>query len=117
MDFLFYIILSNYVRSILFYQNKNHNVRQIRFHVYIKMRCSKRCVCKRKTLSGQPNKTKDNCLLQSVLDRIPFYNELIGSKSGKVSFLSKNKLIAGRTRRQDTYDRRDLDLSAARFYV
>ena len=53
--FPFYIILSNYVWSILFYQNKNHNVRQIRFHVCIKMHRRKRRVCKRKTLSGQPN--------------------------------------------------------------
>ena len=48
--FLFYIIL-----SILFYQNKDHNVRQIRFHVYTKMHRCKRRVCKRKTLFGQPN--------------------------------------------------------------
>ena len=53
--FSFYIILSNYVWSILFYQNKNHNVRRIKFHVYIKMRCCKKRVCKRKTLFGQPN--------------------------------------------------------------
>ena len=51
--FSFYIILSNYVRSSLFYQNKNHNVRQIRFHVCIKVRRCKRRVCKRKTLFGQ----------------------------------------------------------------
>ena len=31
--FLFYIILSNYVLSILFYRNKDRNVRRIRFHV------------------------------------------------------------------------------------
>ena len=31
--FPFYFILSNYVWSILFYQNKDHNVRQIKFHV------------------------------------------------------------------------------------
>ena len=53
--FPFYIILSNYVRSILFYQDKDHNVRQIRFHVCTKMRRCKRRVCKRKTLFGQPN--------------------------------------------------------------
>ena len=41
--FPFYIILSNYVWSILFYQNKDHNARQIRFHVRIKMRrCNRR---------------------------------------------------------------------------
>ena len=33
--FPFYITLSNYVWSILFYQNKDHNVRQIRFHVCV----------------------------------------------------------------------------------
>ena len=49
--FHFYIILSNYVRSILFYENKDHNVRQIRFHVCIKMHR-----CKREALFGQPNK-------------------------------------------------------------
>ena len=53
--FHFYIILSNYVRSILFYQNEDHNFRQIRFHVRIKMYRCKRRVCKRKTLSGQTN--------------------------------------------------------------
>ena len=53
--FQFYIILSNYIRSILFYQNKDHNVRQIRFHVYIKMHSCKRHVCKRKILFGQTN--------------------------------------------------------------
>ena len=54
-DFPFYIILSNYVCSILFYQNKDHNIRQIRFHVCIKMhRCNRR-VCKGKTLFGQPD--------------------------------------------------------------
>ena len=47
--FQFYIILSNYVWSILFYQIEDHNVRQIGFHVCVKMRC------KRKKLSGQPN--------------------------------------------------------------
>ena len=30
--FPFYIILPNYVWSISFYQNKDHNVRQIRFN-------------------------------------------------------------------------------------
>ena len=53
--FPFYIILSNYVWSTLFYQNKDHNVRQIKFHVCIKMHRCKRRVCKRKTLYGQPN--------------------------------------------------------------
>ena len=53
--FPLYITLSNYVWSILFYEIKDHNVRQIRFHVGIKIRCCKGRVCKRKTLSGQPN--------------------------------------------------------------
>ena len=53
--FLFHIILSNYLWSILFYQNKDRNVRQIRFHVCIKMHRCKRRVCKRKTLFRQPN--------------------------------------------------------------
>ena len=57
-DLSFYIILSNYLRSILFYQNKDHNVRQIRFHVCIKIHRCKRRICKRKTLFGQPNKIK-----------------------------------------------------------
>ena len=34
---------------------KNHDVRQIRFHVCIKMRRCKRRVCKRKTFFGQSN--------------------------------------------------------------
>ena len=53
--FSFCIILSNYVRSILFYRNKNHDVRQIRFRVCMKMRRCKRRICKRKTFLGQPN--------------------------------------------------------------
>ena len=48
--FPFYIILSNYVWSILLYQDKDYNVRQIRFHVCIKMHRCKRRVRKRKTL-------------------------------------------------------------------
>ena len=53
--FLFYIILSNYVWSISFYQTRDHNVRQIRFYVCIKMHFGVKDVCKRKALSGQPN--------------------------------------------------------------
>ena len=53
--FSFYIILSNYVWSILFYQDKDHNVWQIGFHVCIKMRRCKRRICKRKILFEQPN--------------------------------------------------------------
>ena len=47
--------LSFYKRFLPFYQNKDHNVRQIRFHVCIKTRCCKGRVCKRKTLSRHPN--------------------------------------------------------------
>ena len=54
--FSFYIILSNYVWFILFYQDKDYNVRQIRFRVCLKMRRYKRRVYKRKRLFGQPNK-------------------------------------------------------------
>ena len=53
--FSFYIILSNYVWFILFYQDKDYNVRQIRFPVCTKMHCYKRCVRKRKTPFGQHN--------------------------------------------------------------
>ena len=49
--FLFHIILSNYLWSILFYQNKDRNVRQIRFHVCIKMHRCKRRVYKRRHFS------------------------------------------------------------------
>ena len=35
--FPFYIILSNYVRSILLYQDKDYDVRQSRVHVCIKI--------------------------------------------------------------------------------
>ena len=49
------------LRVILFYrirrnQGKDYNVRQIRFHVCIKMRRCKRRVCERKTLFGRPNR-------------------------------------------------------------
>ena len=53
--FPFYIILSNYVWSISFYQDKDRNVRQIMFYVCIKMRRCKRRVCKGKTLFEQLN--------------------------------------------------------------
>ena len=58
--FPFYIILSNYVWSISFYQDKGYNVWQIRFNVCIKM-----CYCKRKTLFGQPNRYGVSELLRS----------------------------------------------------
>lgn len=50
-DFSFYIILS----KLLFYQNKDRNVGQIRFHDCIMMHRRKRRVCNRKTLFGQSN--------------------------------------------------------------
>ena len=39
----------------MIYQNKDHDVRQIRFRVSIKMHRCKRRVCKRKTLFGRSN--------------------------------------------------------------
>ena len=53
--FPFYIVLSNYVWSILFSQTKDRNIRQIRFRVCTKIRRCKTRVCNRKILSGQPN--------------------------------------------------------------
>lgn len=38
---LFYIILLNYVWSILFHWDKNRNVWETTFHVYVKMHCCK----------------------------------------------------------------------------
>ena len=67
--FPFYIIC--FISSILFYQNKDHNVRQIRFHVSIKTRRCKRRVCKRKTLSGQPN--SKFCALVFIREEIKEY--------------------------------------------
>ena len=52
---LFYIILSNYIRSILFCWDKHHDISQTWFHVCMKVHCFKKHVCERKTLSGQPN--------------------------------------------------------------
>ena len=52
---MIFSVLYYFIEFILFYQNKDHNVRQIRFHVCIKMRRCKGRVCKRKTLFGQPN--------------------------------------------------------------
>ena len=65
LHFPFYIILSNY---ILFYQNKDHNVRQIRFYVHIKMHRCKRRVCKRKTLLGQPNVYTYRIIYSEILE-------------------------------------------------
>ena len=53
--FLFYIILSNYVRSILFCWDKLRDISQTRFHVCTKLHCCKKHVCEKETLSGQPN--------------------------------------------------------------
>ena len=53
--FLFYIILSNYVRSILFCRDKHRDISQTWFHVCTKVDCCRKHVCERKILSGQPN--------------------------------------------------------------
>ena len=52
---LFYIILSNYVGSILFCWDKRRDISQIWFHVCMKVHCCKKHVCERKILFGQPN--------------------------------------------------------------
>ena len=54
--FLFYIILSNYLRFILFCWDKRRDISQTWFHVCAKVHCCKKHACKRKTLSGQPNR-------------------------------------------------------------
>ena len=53
--FFFYIILSNYVRSVLFCRDRHRDISQTCFHVCIKTHCCKKHVCERKTLFGQPN--------------------------------------------------------------
>ena len=53
--FMFYIILSNYVRSILFCWDKHRDISQTWFHIFTKVHCCKKHVCERRTLSGQPN--------------------------------------------------------------
>ena len=53
-DFLFYIVLSSYVRSILFCWDEYRDVSQTCFHVCMKLHCCKKHVCERKTLLGQP---------------------------------------------------------------
>ena len=53
--FLFYSILSNYVRSILLCWDKHSEISQTWFHVCTKVHCCKKHVCERKTLFGQPN--------------------------------------------------------------
>ena len=40
--FLFYIIFSNYVRSILFCWDKHRDISQTRFHVCTKVHCCKK---------------------------------------------------------------------------
>ena len=50
-----YIILSNYVRSILFCWDKHCEISQTWFHVCMKLHCCKKHVCERKSLFGQPN--------------------------------------------------------------
>ena len=60
LRFLFYIILSNCVRSTLFRWDKHRDISRPWFHVCTKVHCCKNHVCERKTLSGQPN---TNCLV------------------------------------------------------
>ena len=74
--FPFYIILSSYLWFILFYQDKDHNVRQIRFRVCIKMHRCKRRVCKRKTLFGQPNIFEINIIYKYTVDFYIFVRNL-----------------------------------------
>ena len=67
MDVLYYFIELRMI-IFLFYQNKDHNVPQIRFHVCIKMHR----FCKRKTHSGQPNTNVfafQLLIVQCLLDR------------------------------------------------
>ena len=53
--FLFYIILSNYVRPILLCWDKHRDISQTWFHVCVKVHCCKEYVSERKTLFGQAN--------------------------------------------------------------
>ena len=53
--FSFYIILSNYIRSILLCWDKHRDISLTWFHVCMKVHCWKRHVCERKTLFGQSN--------------------------------------------------------------
>ena len=95
--FPFYIILSNYVCSILFHKNKNHNVRRIRFHFCIKIHRWKRRVCKGKTLFGQPS-TK----------RITWFFEIIIHNK---SYCTGNRVIIRQTESQ-----KDVDESLVRVF-
>ena len=52
--FLFYIILLNYLRSILFCWDKHRDISRTWFHVCMKVHCKKH-ICERKTLPEQPN--------------------------------------------------------------
>ena len=77
--FLFYIILSNYARAILFSRDKHRDISQTWFHVCTKVHCCKKHVRERKTLSGQPNtiKTSMNFTVSSIhsnLFSLPRYN-------------------------------------------
>ena len=53
--FLFYIILSNYVRFILSCWDKHRDISQTWFHVCMNVHRFKKHVCERKILFGQPN--------------------------------------------------------------
>ena len=72
---LFYIILSNYVRSILFCRDKHRDISQTCFHVCMKVHCCEKHVCERKTLFGQPN-TK-NSRVYVIIGKITFLILLI----------------------------------------
>lgn len=54
---IFRFILPNYAWSILFYQDRNHNVLNHRLSFMFVQRCivAKDVLCKRKTLSERPN--------------------------------------------------------------
>ena len=62
---LFYIILSNYVRSILFRWDKHRDISQTWFHVSMKVHCCKKH--ERKTIFGQPS-TKSLILFRLIND-------------------------------------------------
>ena len=53
--FSFHIILSSYVRSILFCWDKHRDISQTWFHLCTKVHCCRKYVCERKTLFGEPN--------------------------------------------------------------
>ena len=84
--FFFYIILSNYVRSILFCSDKHRHISHTYFHV-----CYKNHDCERKILSGQHN-TSLRLAIERCRERrkdiLRIYNSLRVESSRHV-FLSK----------------------------